>query len=340
MVPLPPIHDAGNGQTIEVTLADYIDSVSALQIKNSNTHREIRIREIVIFDPSSRGDYIPGNAIETASNAIIELEGVKVTRESNKIDDLIPGVTLNLHRTSDKPVTLEVVPDRESIKNAIIGFVGYYDELFSELNILTGRSEDIIEEITYLSDEEKNKARDRLGALQGDITLMQLKSRLQTMVMNPYGTSAGRELSLLDQIGISTNSTGFGSGSVDRSRLRGYLQIDEKKLDQAIESMLPAVKELFGRDSDSDLVIDSGVAYMLDSYIRPYVETGGLVASRLDTLDGRIARTTTRIETEQQKLERKEREYRQQFAVMEASLNTLEQSSKQIDNFNKNSGSN
>ena len=339
-VPLPAIRESGGAQTIEVALTDYVDLLSALQIRNANTHREIRIKEVVIFDPESRGDYTPLNAIETASDAVIKLEGIKVTRNSNNIDDLLPGVTLNLRGTSDKAVKLEVGPDWELIKNAIIEFVGYYDELFTELNILTGRSEEIIEEITYLSDDEKSKALDRLGTLQGDITLMLLKSRLQTMVMNPYVTSAGRELSLLDQIGVSTNAVGFGSGSVDRTRLRGYLEIDEKKLDQAVKSMLPAVKELFGRDSDSDLVVDSGVAYALDSYIRPYVETGGLITSRLDTIDGRIARTSTRIETEQEKLERKEREYKQQFATMEASLNTLEQSSQQIDNFSKNNSSN
>jgi flagellar hook-associated protein 2 len=339
-VPLPPIRESGGEQTIEVALTEYLDVLSALQIKNANTHREIHLKEVVIFDPDSRGDYTPVNPIETASNALVELEGIQITRDTNTIEDLLTGVTINLHKTSDEAVKLEVEPDRESIKNAIIEFVGYYDELISELNILTGRNEDIIEEITYLTDDERSKARERLGLLQGDITLMQLKSRLQTMVMNPYSTSAGRELALLDQIGVSTNAVGFGASSVNRTRLRGYLEIDEEKLDQAVESHLTAVKELFGRDNDSDLIVDSGVAFTLDSYLRPYVETGGLVTTRIDTIDGKIARTSRRIETEQEKLERKEQEYKHQFATMEASLNTLEQSSQQIDNFNKNNSSN
>jgi flagellar capping protein FliD len=66
------------------------------------------------------------------------------------------------------------------------------------------------------------------------------------------------------------------------------------------------------------------------------VETGGLIGTRIDTIDGRIARTSSRIETEQEKLDSKEQEYRREFARMEASLNALEQSSQQIDNFNKN----
>ncbi len=336
---LPSIRETGGEQTIEVELSDYIDVLSALHIRNANTHREVRIQEVTIYDPESRGDYTPLTPIETASDSLLEIEGIEISRSSNTIDDLIPGVTLNLNKASDEPVELSIEPDSESIKNAIIEFVGYYDELLAQLNILTGRSEDIVEEITYLTDDERAQAMEKLGLFQGDLTLMQLKSRLQTIVMNPYETSAGRELSLLDQIGISTNAVGSRSGSLSRTRLRGYLEIDEGTLDQALESRLSAVKELFGRDTDFDLVVDSGVAYMLDSYIQPYVETGGLISTRVDTIDGRIARTSDRIETEQEKLGKKEQEYRRQFAQMEASLNTLEQSSQQIDNFTRDNSS-
>ncbi len=338
-VPLPPIKASGGEQTIEVALTDYVDTMSALQIRNSNTHREIRVKEVVIFDPDSRGDYTPVNPVETASNALVDIEGIEVRRNSNTIDDLLPGVTLNLRGTSDRPVELAVKPDTETIKNSIIEFVGHYDDLIAQLNILTGRSDDIIKEMTYLSDDEKKDAQEKLGLLQGDITLMQMKSRLQTVLMNPYPTQAGRELALLDQMGISTNATGSGVGGFDRSRLRGYLEINEQKLDQAIETMLPAVRELFGSDTNGDLVVDSGVAVALDSYIKPYVETGGLISGRIDTYDSRIARTSTRIETEQEKIARKEQEYRQDFAAMEAALNTLEQSSQQIDNFNNSNSS-
>ncbi len=316
-------------------MQEYIDVLSSIEIKNANTHREIRLQEVVIFDPDARGDYTPVNPIETASDALVELDGIEARRSSNTIDDLLPGVVLNLHKPSDSPVEISIEPDKELIKNTIIEFVGYYDELIADLNILTGRSEDIVDEITYLTDEQREDALGMLGLLQGDITLMQLKSRLQTIVMNPYETSAGRGLALLDQIGISTNAVGSRTGSLNRSRLRGYLEIDEEALDQAIQSNLPAVKELFGRDTDADLVVDSGVAFELDSYIRPYVETGGLISTRIDTIDGRIARTSNRIETEQEKLDRKEQEYRRQFATMEASLNSLEQSSQQIENFNR-----
>ena len=336
---LPPITDAGGQQAIEIEIVDYLDMIEGIEIRNNNTHRRITVNSVRIFDPESRGGFMPINPIETASDARVLLEGIEITRDTNVIDDLLPGVVLNLRKASEDPVQLTVEPDTKAVKDAIIEFVGFYDELVTELNILTGRSVEVVEEISYLSDEERQDAYERLGLLQGDITIMQLKSRLQTMLMDPYETSLGRELSLLDQIGISTNAIGSRSGAVNRSRLRGYLEINEEVLDQALETKLSAIKELFGKDTDTDMVVDSGVAYTLDSYLRPYVETGGLIASRLDTIDGRVSRTSAKIETEQEKLAQKEQDYRRQFATMEGSLSTLEQSSQQIDNFNRSNSS-
>ena len=64
----------------------------------------------------------------------------------------------------------------------------------------------------------------------GDISLMQLKNSLQDIMMNPYPTSLGRDMRLLAQIGISTDARALGSLTLDKTRLRGYLEIDEPKL--------------------------------------------------------------------------------------------------------------
>ena len=332
--PLPSVVEGNGTVTLEVRISDYLDTLDALHVRNNNTHREMEISSIRILDPDSRGDYTPVNPVEAASDAIVLMEGIQITRDSNTIDDLIPGVTLNLLKAGDEPVQIDIEPDRESIKETIIELVGNYNRLIAELNIISGRSEDVVDEITYFTDEERSSALTRVGLMQGDITLMQLRTRLQTVLINAYPTSEGNRLALLDQIGVSTNATRSG-GAFDRTRLRGYLEIDEDRLDGALENMMPAIKELFGQDTDGDLVIDTGVAFSLDSYIRPYVETGGIMTMRIDNLDGRISRTTDRIETEQEKLAAKEQEYRREFGIMEGSLNTLEQSSQQIDNFNR-----
>ena len=332
-IPLPPISAAEGKQTIKIPLFQYADVLSAVNIRNNNTHREITISSIRTHDPSTRGDYVPVNPVETAADAVLLIDGIEITRPGNAIDDLIPGVTLNVQSASDKPIVLSVEPDRTAIKGAIIEFVFTYDRLLEDINILTGRDSKIVDEITYLNDDERDAAKEKLGLFQGDFTLINLKSKLQTYTMNAYSTSEGGNLALLAQIGISTSASRTGSASLDPSRLRGYLEVNEDLLDESLENRLYAIKELFGKDTDGDLIIDSGVAVMIDSYAKPFVETGGFISNKISNINDQIARVDDNIEDYKEKMARNEQEYRKKFGAMEAALNSLDQSSQQISNF-------
>jgi len=328
-IPTPPFAYKQR-QTVEIRLSDYVDSLTAVDLRNANSHRILSFSDIRIYNPKSRGDYLPLNPISQASDAQISLNGIKVTRDSNTIDDLIPGITLNLHKPSVEPVTLSVESDKKSIKESIITFIGHYNRLLAEIHILTSNDDGVIEEIEYFTEDDKEKAYERLGLFQGDITLMQLKNRLQRIMMDPYETSYGRELSLLAQIGISTKVRGFG---FDNTRLRGYLEIDEEKLDGAIESKHEGIQELFGKDSDGDLIIDTGVAYAADTNVSAYVRNGGIISVTVQNLDSQIARSNRDIENYTARLERKEQELREKYSLMEGALENLEQTSQALDNF-------
>ncbi|TVQ39895.1 MAG: flagellar hook protein FliD [Spirochaetaceae bacterium] len=329
-VQLPELRDTREFQTIRIPLADYVDQIDALDIRNRNSHRDLEIRNVRVFDPDARNDFQPINAVEVASDSIIAVDGVEIIRDSNTIDDVIAGTTLNLHQVSPQPLSLAVEPDRDTIKDSIIRFAAQYNQLIRDINILTRTNPALIEEVGYFSDEERERARDRLGALQGDTTLNQLRSRLQTLIMNPYETRAGSELSLLAQIGISTNVSGF-SGSMDASRMRGYLEIDETRLDNAIRNNLQAVRDLFGYDTDGDFAVDSGVAYQVERNLAPYVQSGGVFAMRRQGLDVRVERTETDIETYNRRLDRREQQLRVEFGRMEGALQMLEDHQQALD---------
>jgi flagellar hook-associated protein 2 len=331
-ITLPPLSDTEEESTIAVPISELASTVDALLIDNVNTHRTLEITSVRFYDPASRGDYRPVNPISTASDAELEMEGIRVTRDSNTVDDLIPGVTLELHAPSDRTVELTVEPDREQAKNAIIEFVGFYNQLMREINILTRSNPAVIEEIGYFTDEEREAATERLGLFQGDTTLNRLKSQLQTTMMNPYRTDAGRELSLLAQLGISTNASSVASAGVDASRLRGYLEINERTLDNVLASDFASVRQLFGRDTDGDLVVDSGAAFQVDSLVRPYVQVGGVIATRTSTIDSMISRTEEDIETYNERLNRYEQQLRSDFGQMEGALNQMEESQRALQN--------
>ncbi len=331
VVPLPNLEDTDGYETIRVPISEFVAAIQAINVRNHNSHRRISIRNVQLFDPTSRGDLAPVDPISTAQDAILEIQGIRVERPANLIDDLIAGVSLQLRATYDRPVEITVEPDRDSIKNSLIDLVFRYNQLLTEINILTRNERAVIDEITYFSDDEREDAVSRLGTMQGDLTLNNLKSRLQTVMMNPYQTSAGSALTLLAQIGISTNASGPGGGFTV-SRLRGYLEISEKNLDSALESRIAAVKEIFGVDTDFDQVIDSGIGFEIDQISRPFVQVGGVIATRTGTLDSSISRTETRIEREDDRLVEREDELRMDFGRMQGALNTLRQNQQTLDN--------
>jgi flagellar hook-associated protein 2 len=338
---LPPITDSANFTVRQFRLADVAagKTIVALNITNTNTHRDISIRNMEVFDPGAfDGGLQPANPVSTAQDAIITLEGVEMRRPTNTITDIIPGVTVTARGVSDRPVQLEILPDRETVKEALITLVGNYNRLMAEINVLTRADNRIIDELSYLSAEESAEMRKRLGAFSGDTTLIQFKSGLQQTVSAPYPTGEDWDLTMLGQIGITTNTR--SSAGYDPSRLRGYLEIDEKVLDAALETKLPAIRQLFGSDTNGDLVADTGVAVNLDALSKPFIDTGGIVTLKTGTIDSRISQDRGRIETMDRQLAVKEAELKLQYSRMEGAYARMEQMSASLENFNQQNGNN
>jgi flagellar hook-associated protein 2 len=335
--PLPPIQDSPDFQARQYRLSELAagKTITAINIDNNNTHRDISLRNIAIFDPAALGGLRPLNAVSTAQDAVVSMEGIEIRRPVNNIDDLIPGVTVTAKGVSDRPVTLNIQPDREGVKDAIISLAGNYNRLMAEINVLTRNDNRIIEELSYLSAEEQEAMRKRQGVFSGDSTLNQFKNTLQRAASSPYPTSEERDLALLAQIGVGTDVRRSGGGTYDPSRLRGYLEIDEKALDAAIAAKLPAIQQLFGSDTNGDLIIDSGIAYMVDTLAKPFVESGGFIALKTGTIDSRISQDRRRIDTMDRQLAAKEAALKMQYGQMEAAYNRMERMSTSIDQFNQ-----
>ncbi len=338
-IPLPEVSDSLNFVPVEVDISDLAARLDALNIRNPNSLKDLQIRNIEVLDPNARGDLRPKNAVSSARDALLEVEGIRIERESNSIDDVIPGVTMELRRESDDDIEITVEPDRELVKESLIEWVARYNQIIRDVNIYTRNNPEIIDEIEYFTDDERETYTERLGMFQGDITMNTLRSRLQTLTMSPYETRAGSDLTLLAQIGISTNASG-GSSGVNVSRLRGYLEINEDILDNALAENFLAVKDLFGRDSDGDLVIDEGAAFAVDSFVNPYVQIGGILASRTSGYDSRIADINDDISDYEEYLQDFESEQRRQFGTMEAAINSMEQASQGLQGLNNNNNNN
>jgi flagellar hook-associated protein 2 len=335
-IELAPIEDASDFTRTSFQIPDSeIDkTVVSLDIANKNTHRDVSIRRVQIMDPNDPVNYKPVNPVSVAQDAVVSMDGISVSRATNTIDDLLPGVTITVKKPSETPVRITIEADRETIKNAIISFVGNYNRVMAEINVLTRNDDRIVQELSYLSEEEQEAMRDRMGAFAGDSTLTQYKNAVQNAVTSPYPTATGTEMLAKYGIGADMRMSG-GSAGYDPSRLRGYLEIDEKKLDEALEMNLAGLQQLFGFDSNGDLIVDSGVAYALESLTRPYVETGGLIFIRTATIDSRIKADEQRIATLDKQLAEKEAALRMQYSQMENAYNRMEQMSNSLENFSR-----
>ena len=341
---LPAIQDSRNFNSYQFNLSGINTAgrtIVSMDLANNNTHRDISVQNVQIYDPSTVGGIRPLNPVSTAQDAIISMEGIEIRRPKNEISDLVPGVTITARGASDRPVKLTVEPDRESVKEAIINFVGNYNRLMSEINVLTRRDDRILDQLSYLSKEERDEYRERLGAFQGDSTLQQIRNSMIRIVTTPYPTSEERELALLSQIGIGSDVRRSGaSGGYDPNQLRGYLEIDEKALDAAIATKIPAIKQLFASDTTGDMLADTGIAFHMDALTRPYTEMGGIISMKTGSFNTRIAQEQRRIETLDRQLANKELELRRQYGLMEGAYSRMEQMGTSLDRFQQQNSNN
>jgi flagellar hook-associated protein 2 len=154
-------------------------------------------------------------------NANFKVNGIAISKNSNTVMDVIPGVTLNLSKVTSAPVTLTVAQDTASITKSVNDFVTAY-------NTLTKSITDV---------SSYNTATKTGAILQGDATIRNLQSQLRG-VLNVPGAGS---ITSLSQIGVTFQRD-------------GTLALDNTKLASVMKSNFSGIAGLFastGKASDS-----------------------------------------------------------------------------------------
>lgn len=318
------------GSTVKVNLSEY-PGIKSIVMRNANTGIEYSVSKIESVDEKASLGYTPVNAVSNAGDAIIKYEGITITRPDNKIDDVIPHITLNVSQKTERPATIKIEPDTEAAKDALINFVGRYNQIIAEINILSQNKPELISELDYLSKDEEDAYKEKLGLFSGDFSLTNAKSSMQDIIGAVYQESEYSEITMLSQIGISTNATNYSG--YNPTKMRGYLEINEIILDETLKNNLDSIKTLFGYDSDGDLIIDSGIGVRLDKQLTAYVQSGGILANKNSTLDRQVKASEQKIARLETQLNQKEAELKAKYGQMESTLNSLEGQSNSINNF-------
>ncbi len=295
------------------------DRVQKITFINNNTMRRIEYKDLVIEDISEIEGIVPKHIVQQARDSIINIDGVKIQRETNEIDDALKGVNLKLMKASDDEVVLTIDRDFEKITQKTIAMIEHYNTLLKFIN-------DHTKVVASGNLTEENEA----GILSGNITVFGLKNKLQNIMMNPYPTDMGRGLSLLAQIGISMGAHGTSWNDIKG----GYLQVDEDKYIEAFKNYPEIVKQLFGSDTNNDMVIDNGVAYVMEKMLKGYSDPKtGIVTYNIKDTDTGIRDQEKRIDEWSEHLEEYRKKLESDFTIMQQALHELEQNQKSLENF-------
>lgn len=192
-----------------------------------------------------------------------------IQRNSNTVNDVIPGVTLTLFQAEEgTKINLEIDQDQTAVKTAVQSFVTAYNDLRTFINQ------------NSLTDATTGQKSSSAGVLFGSTTLSTIKQQLGQIVGSGVA-GASQDFSVLAQIGI----TFVDNNTVSDPTKNDTLQLDESKLDTAILNNPDNVRRLFSFDfSSSDprvtvLGFTGNTAYNASGYTLNLTSNGTSVTS-------------------------------------------------------------
>ncbi|PWC47206.1 flagellar filament capping protein FliD [Azospirillum sp. TSA6c] len=213
---------------VTASIVQVSDSSYQLILTSNNTGQTISMTDGGDGVLSSLGltdsDGAIKNELVAVQKAIVEVDGVTITRSSNTIDDAIEGVTLTLYSASpDTAIPMEVSTDLSSIKSAITGFVDAYNEY---------RDFVVTQQATTSDGTASSDA-----TLFSDSLLRQIVRSVNSALNTSITTDDGTVLSMAS-LGISFNSS-------------NELELDEDTLNSILSSDVDSVKQLLGLNMTS-----------------------------------------------------------------------------------------
>ena len=222
----------------------------------------------IFIDPSFT------NGVPTVDGNGDPTQGFKVSRDSNTITDLLPGINLDL--VSSGQSTVEIKQDED-------GIVGVVESLLDKYNRIAYR----------LKDELAYKGYRDPGRLQGDMTLRSLQADLSQLAGAPIASHGGT----YDSFPVA----GIKSGE------SGNLELDREKFLEALRDKPADVAKLFISDSTAGT---TGMADAFEALVDNYTLLGegslwvkdDSISKQTKNIDDRIAGLEKRLDAYRDRL--------------------------------------
>ena len=255
------------------------------------------------------------NTLQAAQDAIVDFEGLTISRSSNAISDIVSGATVSLSAVTTSSVRLAIVSDTGTLKANVENIVTVYNrlnDLYSNLGT-----------VDPTSDSEVN------GALAQDSALIrQLKSTIRTSLFADSSSGSG-DITALRDLGISINKT-------------GDLTFDETAYDSVIASSYSdVVKMLTANTSNQNLfdTADKGLAQDIVTVLDGLTNTNGVITARSTNATAAVTDYQEELATLETRIEALYQRYLGQFSVMEGMMakmnSTKDYLTGQLENLSK-----
>ena len=232
--------------------------------------------------------------LRTAADAIFTVDGVQMTRPSNKITDAIPGVDLELFVPTASEVTVNVARDTAPVKTAIEDMVNAYNAFLGVVDALSDR---------------ENAADDGTGSLAGNFALRTIKTQIRRM-MTSVSSTPGDSVSVLGDLGIEFE-------------LSGQMKVDGTKLQTKLDSSFDDVAKFFSANTDQQTTTGTasrGLAGDMVKYLADQTSSSGVIKSQEDTLKQSQTRYEAQLEALDLRMEQIRARYVAQFTAMEQAV--------------------
>ncbi len=234
------------------------------------------------------------SALSAAADALVVVNGLSITRSSNAIDDVIPGVYLDLLSTNTgSPADVRVTRNTATIKENLQAVVKAYNDAMNDIGILTGARSDDAEDIYS-------------GSLKGDSTVRLIKTRLREMFVGDSSTP-GATLTAFRDLGLDFDRT-------------GVMSLKETSLDSALANNFDDIVTLFSANTNNQSefgVASRGIAGDAVKTINDLISSRGTIMTQSEGSKTRIDEYKVKLEALNTRMEALLLRYTKQFGIME-----------------------
>lgn len=290
------------------------DGSGAAPYRLSLSSREAGSNNAFSFDDGGLG--LGATNLAEARDAVVffgstdPAKAMTITSTSNQMKDVIPGVTLDLLATSDRPVQVTINKDTEAVVENVQKFVDGFNKVADTLD----------EYDSY--DAEANER----GLLLGDGTVLRVRSAIYNAVIGS-NTELSGQFDSLAEVGIRV-----GQGA--------RLEFDQDKFLAAMETNPDAVKDLFSFEQfevdpetgeETDTIAAQGIGQEIDKLLDRLTDgVDGTIQSAVETLQRQVNLNEDRIESMDKTLEAKRARLESQFIAMERALAEMQDQSSAL----------